>query len=187
MGMPAVVVRGVYVKHVPQVPLAEDEHAIGDLGAGGEHEPFGVRVGSGISRWDLGPGDSGIGGILARSRMRRIVEVAGRARPGWSVTAARSPPGHQPLARLRRLPVWTRPVGGQRSHDPAVETRESGASHREHRMPATRRQRTLHRPTAIDDDQPIVTCGFGSELGSVSTAPYRAAEAPVACAQYRSP
>ena len=28
----------------PQVPLAEDEHLVGDLGPGGEHEPFCVGV-----------------------------------------------------------------------------------------------------------------------------------------------
>jgi hypothetical protein len=29
----------------PQMPLAEDEHPVGDLGPGGEHEPFCVSVG----------------------------------------------------------------------------------------------------------------------------------------------
>jgi hypothetical protein len=29
----------------PQMPLAEDEHPVGDLGTGGEHEPFCVSVG----------------------------------------------------------------------------------------------------------------------------------------------
>jgi len=28
----------------PQMPFAEDEHLVGDLGPGGEHEPFGVSV-----------------------------------------------------------------------------------------------------------------------------------------------
>jgi hypothetical protein len=28
----------------PQMPLAEDEHPVGDLGTGGEHEPFCVSV-----------------------------------------------------------------------------------------------------------------------------------------------
>jgi hypothetical protein len=33
--------------------FAEDEHAVGDLGPGGEHEPFRVGVGPRDSRWDL--------------------------------------------------------------------------------------------------------------------------------------
>jgi len=28
----------------PQVPLAEDQHPVGDLGPGGEHEPFRVGI-----------------------------------------------------------------------------------------------------------------------------------------------
>jgi hypothetical protein len=43
------------------VPFAEDEHVIGDLAAGGEHESFRVCVGSWASRRDLADGDSGVG------------------------------------------------------------------------------------------------------------------------------
>ena len=44
MRSPAVVVRGVHGKHVAQVPLTEDQHPVGDLGADGQHEAFGEAV-----------------------------------------------------------------------------------------------------------------------------------------------
>jgi hypothetical protein len=42
----AVVVAGVFAECSAQLSFAEDEHAVGDLGAGGEDEPLGVGVGS---------------------------------------------------------------------------------------------------------------------------------------------
>jgi len=44
MGAPPVVVGGVLGQDRPQMPLAEDQHPVGDLGPGGEHEPFRVSV-----------------------------------------------------------------------------------------------------------------------------------------------
>ncbi len=43
------------------MPFAEDEHAVGDLAADGEDEPFRVGVRSRASRWDLAHGDAGVG------------------------------------------------------------------------------------------------------------------------------
>jgi hypothetical protein len=40
MGAASVVVGLVLGQDRPQVPLAEDEHPVGDLGPGGEHERF---------------------------------------------------------------------------------------------------------------------------------------------------
>jgi hypothetical protein len=40
---------------------AEDEYAVGDFGAGGEHEPFRVGVGSRASWWDLAHSDADVG------------------------------------------------------------------------------------------------------------------------------
>ena len=34
----------VFGEHGVQMPLAQDQHAVGELGSGGEHEPFGVAV-----------------------------------------------------------------------------------------------------------------------------------------------
>src|SRR5258705_7376136 len=41
--------------------FVEDEHAVGELAAGGEDEPFRVGVGSWAAWWDLADGDSGVG------------------------------------------------------------------------------------------------------------------------------
>ncbi len=45
MGAPPVVMDLVLGQDRPQMPFAEDEHLVGDLGPGGEHEPFRVSVG----------------------------------------------------------------------------------------------------------------------------------------------
>src|SRR3954451_17153970 len=41
--------------------FADDEHAVGDLAAGGAHEPLRVRVRLWTSWWDLADGDAGVG------------------------------------------------------------------------------------------------------------------------------
>ena len=46
---------------VPQMPLAEDQHPVGDLRPGGEHEPFRITVraraaGRDLHRLDTSPG-----------------------------------------------------------------------------------------------------------------------------------
>src|SRR5256885_7685617 len=40
--------------------FAKDQHAVGDLGAGGEDEPFRVRVRPWALRWDLAHGNTGV-------------------------------------------------------------------------------------------------------------------------------
>ena len=45
MGSSSVVMNLVRGQRGPQMPRAEDQHPVGDLGPGGEHEPFGVSVG----------------------------------------------------------------------------------------------------------------------------------------------
>ena len=44
VGAASVVMGFVLGQYRPQVPLAEDEHPVGDLGPGSEHEPFGKGV-----------------------------------------------------------------------------------------------------------------------------------------------
>ena len=44
MGSPSVVVPLVLSQDQLQMPLAEDQHPVGDLGPGGEHEPFRISV-----------------------------------------------------------------------------------------------------------------------------------------------
>ena len=53
MGSPPVVMGLVLGQDRPQVPLTEDEHPVGDLCPGGEHEPFRVSVRPRASRRDL--------------------------------------------------------------------------------------------------------------------------------------
>jgi hypothetical protein len=57
----AVVVAGVFAGCSAEVLFAEDEHAVGGLGAGGEDESFGVGVRPGAAGWDLADGDAGVG------------------------------------------------------------------------------------------------------------------------------
>jgi len=61
VGSPSVVVGRVPGQDRPQVPSAEDQHAVGDLGPGGEYEPFRITVraraaGPGFHRFDTGVG-----------------------------------------------------------------------------------------------------------------------------------
>jgi hypothetical protein len=53
MRPPGVVVRGVHGKHPAQVLLAEDQHAVGDLGPHRQHEAFGEAVRPRTPRRDL--------------------------------------------------------------------------------------------------------------------------------------
>ena len=48
-----VVVPDVLGEHGVEVPLAQDQHAVGELGSDGEYEPFGVAVRPGAPRRDL--------------------------------------------------------------------------------------------------------------------------------------
>jgi len=50
---PSVVVRLVLGEDCSQMPRAEDQHAVGDLGPGGEHEPFRISVRARASGRDL--------------------------------------------------------------------------------------------------------------------------------------
>jgi hypothetical protein len=43
------------------MPLAEDQHSVGDLGPGSEHEPFRISVRSRAARRDLHDLNAGIG------------------------------------------------------------------------------------------------------------------------------
>jgi hypothetical protein len=70
----AVVVGAVSREDASQVPFAEDQYAVGELGSGGQDEAFGVAVRSRAARWDLdgvdpGAGEDGVerGGELAGS------------------------------------------------------------------------------------------------------------------------
>jgi hypothetical protein len=46
VGSLSVVVPGITGEDRPQVPFTEDQHPVGDLGPGGEHEPFRIGIGA---------------------------------------------------------------------------------------------------------------------------------------------
>jgi hypothetical protein len=68
-----VVVTGVFAKCPAEVLFAKDQHVVGDLAAGGEHEPLCVRVRPWAARWDLADGDAGAG----QDGIEGIGELAG--------------------------------------------------------------------------------------------------------------
>ena len=68
-----VVVRGVLGQHPAEVPLSEDQHAVGQLGAYGQHEAFGEAVRPRAPRRDLDHLDTGIG----QNRVERGRELSG--------------------------------------------------------------------------------------------------------------
>jgi hypothetical protein len=59
--------------HDAQVPFAEDQHPVGDLGPGGEHEPFRIGVRARTPRRDLDRFDAGAG----QDRVERGGELPG--------------------------------------------------------------------------------------------------------------
>jgi len=65
--------RGVHGKHLPQVPLAEDQHPVGDLGPHCQNEAFGEAVRSWTPRRDLDHLDACIG----QDRAERRRELSG--------------------------------------------------------------------------------------------------------------
>src|SRR5215207_9319458 len=89
-----VVVQRVLGKHAAQVSLPEDQHAVGNLGADGQHEAFGEAVARGHR-----------GGILttsipasARTASKEAVNCPARSRTRNRNCAARSP---RSMTRLR--------------------------------------------------------------------------------------
>ena len=61
MRSPRVVVRGIHGKRPAEMSLAEDQHAVGDLGADGQHESLGEAVRPRAPRRDLDHFDARIG------------------------------------------------------------------------------------------------------------------------------
>ena len=65
--------RGVHGKHLAQVPLAEDQHPVGDLGPDGQHEAFGEAVRPRTPRRDLDHLDA----CIRQDRVERCRELSG--------------------------------------------------------------------------------------------------------------
>jgi len=99
MRAPAVVMGRVPGQDGSQVPLAEDQHPIGELGPDGEHEPSGITVRSRDPRRDLHGLDPGI----SQHRVEGCGELPG---PVWirnRKPTARSPCGTLLAYSVRRL------------------------------------------------------------------------------------
>jgi hypothetical protein len=79
-------------QQLSQVPFAEDQQPVGELGADGEHEPLGVGVRLWTTRWDLQHGDAGVGehGVEGGGE-KAAVNWPVRSRIRYVNTAARSP------------------------------------------------------------------------------------------------
>ena len=98
MGAPSVVVGLVLGQDRPQMPLAEDQHPVGDLRPGGEHEPFRISVRAGA------PGGIFTASIPASARTASNDAVNCPAR---SRTRNRKPVARSPRS-IRRLRIcWT--------------------------------------------------------------------------------
>src|SRR3954451_14354369 len=102
MRSPPVVMGGVLGKHAAQGLLAEDQHAVGDLGADGQHEAFGEAVRAWTPRWDLDRFDARVRQDRVEGRRELAGPVADEeAKPGGVVAEI-----HQQVAGL---------LGGPRS------------------------------------------------------------------------
>jgi hypothetical protein len=73
VGASPVVMPGVPGENRSQVPFAEDQHSVGDLGPGGEDEPFGVSVRARTAGRDLRCRDAGAG----QDRVEGVGELPG--------------------------------------------------------------------------------------------------------------
>ena len=61
VGSPPVLMRLILGQGRPQVPFIEDEHLVGEIGPGGEHESFRVGARARAARRDLDGLDVGVG------------------------------------------------------------------------------------------------------------------------------
>ena len=73
MGAPSVVMGLVLGQDRPQMPFAEDQHPVGDLGPGGADEPFGGSVRARTAGRDLRCCDTGAG----QDRVEGVGELPG--------------------------------------------------------------------------------------------------------------
>ena len=89
VGAPPVVMGRILGQDRLQMPFAEDQHLVGDLGPGGEHEPFRITVRPRAARRDLHHLDTGVG----QDRVKRSGELAGPVPDQEPGTPRRDHPG----------------------------------------------------------------------------------------------
>jgi hypothetical protein len=96
MGPSSVVMGLVFGQDCSQVPFAADQHPVGDLGPGGEHEP--LRVG--VRPWARGGIFTASMPALARTASKKPVNCPALSRTRNRKSATRSPGVHQEIADL---------------------------------------------------------------------------------------
>jgi hypothetical protein len=104
MGTTSVVMGLVLGQDCPQVPLAEDQHPVGDLGPGREYEPFRI----GVRARAAGGIFTALMPASARAVSNAPVNCPIRSRTRYRKPAARSP---RSITRLRICWVVHRPSG----------------------------------------------------------------------------
>ena len=96
----SVVVRGVLGQHPAEVPLPEDQHPVGQLGADGQHEAFGEAVRPRTPRRDLDHLDPRI----RQDRVERVGSMStapARRRTAASTSEATSPTARSGVSVMR--------------------------------------------------------------------------------------
>ena len=118
VGAAAVVVGFVLGEDRPQVAFAEDEHPVGELGPGGEHEPFRVGVRARVAGRDLHGPDPGVG----QDGVERVGELPGPVTDQVAEVRGAVTEVHQEVAGLLRGPGPVR-VGGDAKdvHGPGAD------------------------------------------------------------------
>ena len=96
MGAPSVVVALILGQDRLQMSLAEDQHPVGDLCPGGEHEPLRVTVRSRTPRRDLRDLDGSVG----QDRVKRRCELTGAVADQESEVRGAVTKVHQQVADL---------------------------------------------------------------------------------------
>ena len=96
MGTAPVVVSLVLGQDRPQVPLAEDQHPVGDLGPGGKHEPFRIGIRARATGRDLHDLDTSVG----QDRVKRRGELPGPVTDQEPETCSAITEVHQEVADL---------------------------------------------------------------------------------------
>jgi hypothetical protein len=134
VGSSSVVVGLVLGKDAAQVVFAEDEHPVGDLGPGGEHEPFGIGVRARTPGRNLYGFDAGAG----QDRVKGCSELPGPVADEELEVRGVVAEVHQQITDLLHSPrpVWVRGhaedvhvAGADFHHEQAIQAPEGHAVH----------------------------------------------------------
>jgi len=135
VGSSSVVVPGVLGQDAAQVALAEDQHPVGDLGPGGEHEPFRISIRA------RAPG-RGLHSLDARAGLdcvKRCGELPG----------AVSSPRTTAESTVHESRAAGCPPGERRAHSPRSQVTRGAGRSRAARTGQPRAGRSPPRPTVL--------------------------------------